>query len=319
MSAGWGLRTATPADYDRLAEIYSLVSTAPATAEDFVRLDNQRAQSGPLVRAVLTDGAGAIGAFGGLSVDPWQPAGTFSLQVMVDPAQMRQGLGSRLLTYLEAEGRGLGARRFASSVRDDYAEWLTWAERRGYRAIDQYFKSELLLCGFDPAPFRPAVERLQAAGYRFFTMADAGADQAEARRLLYDLDMDAARDEPGISVERWPPISFAEYCVQMFDTPLFDPQAVVIAAKDGEWAGFSGMHYRQQNNSGWVFFTGVRRAHRGRGLALALKLLGMEWAVRQGWSKVGTSNNSRNPAMLAVNRKLGFVPQPGLYILEKDA
>ncbi|HYF96181.1 MAG TPA: GNAT family N-acetyltransferase [Symbiobacteriaceae bacterium] len=312
----WTLRPATRADYNRLAEIYSLVNTTPATAADFVRIDELRSASGPMVRRVAEDAAGRIVAFGSLSVDGWRPAGSFVLQVTVEPGVSGQGLGSRIYGDLVAEAQGYGARQLYAHVRDDRPDWLTWAERRGYRIIDRYFKSELKLSGFDPAPFWPAVERAREAGYRFFTLAEDHTE--DGRRRLYELDMDAARDEPGITAGQWPPISFAEYCAEQFATEQFDPRAVAIAEKDGEWAGFSGLHYRKQNNSGWVFFTGVRRAHRGHGLAQALKLLSTEYARAQGWEKIGTSNNALNPAMLAVNRKLGFVPQPGLYVLERD-
>ncbi|HWI62473.1 MAG TPA: GNAT family N-acetyltransferase, partial [Symbiobacteriaceae bacterium] len=308
--AAWNLRPALLADYPRLTEIYNAVSTAPATVEDFVRIDEQRARSGPSLRILLEDGAGRIGAFGGLGVEPWRVAGTYGLSVMVEPGLTGAGLGAKLLAHLEAEAVRLGARLLTGAVRDDVPGWLTWAERRGYRVTNQYFKSELRLAEFDPAPFRPAVERACAAGYRFLTMADV--DAAEGQRRLYDCDMEAALDEPGIDQGKWPPITFEEYSAQMFETPLYDPAAVVVAEKDGEWAGFSGMHYRRERNSGWIFFTGVRRGHRGHGLAQALKLLCAEYAAAQGWEKIGTSNNALNPPMLAVNRKFGFVPQPGI-------
>lgn len=38
----------------------------------------------------------------------------------------------------------------------------------------------------------------------------------------------------------------------------------------------------------------------------------------RGHSKIGTGNHERNQPMLAVNRKFGFKPLPGVYMYRKD-
>lgn len=59
--------------------------------------------------------------------------------------------------------------------------------------------------------------------------------------------------------------------------------------------------------------TGVDRAHRGHGVAQALKLLAIRCARRYGAIYIRTHNDSENAPILAINRKLGYQPQPGLY------
>ncbi len=61
--------------------------------------------------------------------------------------------------------------------------------------------------------------------------------------------------------------------------------------------------------------TGVERAYRGRHIALALKLLGIRYAKARGALTIRTNNDSQNVPMLAVNRKLGYRPEPGIYRL----
>ena len=63
--------------------------------------------------------------------------------------------------------------------------------------------------------------------------------------------------------------------------------------------------------------TGVRRAYRGRGIALVLKLLAIRYARSLGALFVRTHNDSGNAPMLAINRKLGYQPEPGIYGLKK--
>ncbi len=56
--------------------------------------------------------------------------------------------------------------------------------------------------------------------------------------------------------------------------------------------------------------TGVIAPFQGHKVATALKLRTVEYARQHGYRTIRTFNSSRNEAMLAINRKLGFVPMP---------
>ena len=65
-------------------------------------------------------------------------------------------------------------------------------------------------------------------------------------------------------------------------------------------------------------FTGVDRAYRGRKLAQAVKVLALRYArdvLRV--DTVRTHHNAKNAPMIAIDRKLGYVQQPGTYLMEK--
>ena len=64
--------------------------------------------------------------------------------------------------------------------------------------------------------------------------------------------------------------------------------------------------------------TGVRREHRGRGLALALKLLSFRLMKERGCTETMTHNDSANQAILALNRQLGYQPRPGILLWSKS-
>ena len=64
--------------------------------------------------------------------------------------------------------------------------------------------------------------------------------------------------------------------------------------------------------------TGVDRQFRGRNLALALKLLSIQYAKRHSILYLETSNDSANAPMLAINAKLGYQRQYGVYTLIKS-
>lgn len=59
--------------------------------------------------------------------------------------------------------------------------------------------------------------------------------------------------------------------------------------------------------------TGVDREYRGRGIALALKLLTIRRSRALGATYLRTNNDSENAPILHINRKLGFQPIPGYY------
>ena len=50
---------------------------------------------------------------------------------------------------------------------------------------------------------------------------------------------------------------------------------------------------------------------------MTLKLAAMRYARSQGARSISTHNDSKNSPMLALNRKLGYVPEPGRYTLRK--
>ena len=56
--------------------------------------------------------------------------------------------------------------------------------------------------------------------------------------------------------------------------------------------------------------TGVKRAWRGRGIAMALKREQARLAHEAGFERISTYNDEINAPMRAVNTSLGFVPQP---------
>ena len=63
--------------------------------------------------------------------------------------------------------------------------------------------------------------------------------------------------------------------------------------------------------------TGVKRAHRGRGIASALKATQIRWAKEQGFGSLQTANEVRNAPIRHLNAKHGYVLEPGAVIVRR--
>ena len=61
--------------------------------------------------------------------------------------------------------------------------------------------------------------------------------------------------------------------------------------------------------------TAVRRAWRGRGLAMALKATTIAAAIEHGLTALETGNDIDNDAMRAINARLGYRAQPDLLTM----
>ena len=145
---------------------------------------------------------------------------------------------------------------------------------------------------------RPLVE----AGYRFFTLAQAGDDET-TRRQLYALVREGVCDTPGFSgaFESYPAFMERIY------TPSYwnHAESQFLAAHAGAWVGLSSF-VPQADERGLFGLTVVTRAHRGKGLARALKLLALEYARSCGVDTVVTENHPENAPILGLNKTLGF-------------
>ncbi|BCL12766.1 GNAT family N-acetyltransferase [Micromonospora sagamiensis] len=210
------------------------------------------------------------------------------------PQRRGRGVGSALLAAAEERLRAIGVRVAYAKVTDDPAA-VGFAERHGYRRGRATTHLRLdLATGALPAP--PALP-----GVRIASAATLAGDP----RPLYEADLDASRDEPGdVGMDA---TGYADWRTTYWDRPDLDRTLTTVAICDGVVAAFSFAL-----TDGSIRFqsgmTGTRRAYRGRGLAGAVKRAALHRAAEAGFATALTSNDAGNEAMLAINRRLGYVP-----------
>jgi predicted GNAT family acetyltransferase len=146
------------------------------------------------------------------------------------------------------------------------------------------------------------VARLRGDGYEFLPLDLLLATIPASARSMYDLEVEIAGDVPNLEVRTQPSY---ETFAQDLDANREHHPYCVAALKENEVVAVANHRQREQ---GYFFSsgTGVRRAARGQGLAVATKLEATRLILEGGGVCLDTSNDVDNAAMLSINRKIGY-------------
>lgn len=304
-------------DFERIAELMRLV--LPNYTAQMLE-DEWRAKDGSLNYYTL--GCDEAGRIAGVSLIYCRSVGqsnAYRIVVIVDPAERRLGLGS--LLYEEAQRFTLdrGGENHSAFVWDNCEAGIRFAEKRGFTYVHSHFTSRLDVAGFDEGCFVGVIERVQAQGITFATLADFG-DTEEARRKDFEINnrSSAPAFEREGPVSAWE--SFDEFRKSVCESKWYraDGQIVAIDDASGEWVGLCAIGFNADGVTAFNAYTGVDPRYRRRGIALGLKLLGVRCVRRHGCTTLHTNNDTRNAPMLAINDRMGYVRQGAMMWFEKS-
>lgn len=305
------LRLVDPtADYPRVAALLNTAELEPIPVADLLEEAAGRSPADIVHETVALGPDGEPVAYADCRHLGWMKPGRFFIYIVTDPAHQGQGYGGLLYRDAYAFALRHGATEFQTQVRDDLPAALAFAKARDFVVERHVYESKLDLAAFDEAPYAGALAAAASAGYRLSTLAELG-DTPEARRRLYELARVAGLDNPANTSGDFP--SFDEWSRDKLEAGWFRPDGVVIALAGEAFAGFSLLRLNPETNSAYTVYTGVNREHRGTGLALAMKLRSVRFAREAGAAYMRTMNDSQNAAMLAVNRRLGYIAEVGTY------
>ncbi len=301
------------ADYLRVASLLSLGYPEPVTPAQVREWRIHEPPGRVSYRVVAEDADGWVIGYAHALRDSWAAPGLFWVHVAVDPSARRHGLGARLYDDVASFARSHGAALLRAEARDALPEGLRFATRHGFSIERHIFESTLDLTAFDETPFLSALASAQAASSRFFSLADLG-DSEDARRKLHALNEALVPDIPGHDPA---PRPFDAFCQQVFASDWYRPDGQIVAGGD-TWIGLTALGIFPATRSAYNMMTGVLPGYRGRGIAKALKLLAVRCARSHGAAYIRTNNDSENAPMLAVNRALGYRPEPGYRVLCRE-
>jgi DNA-binding transcriptional MerR regulator/GNAT superfamily N-acetyltransferase len=265
-------------------------------------------------RLVSVDSQDTVTGYSGCIHEADAHEGHFVVWVIVDQPQRGQGIGSALWNALWKELEGMGAIRLRSDVRDNDPLSLSFAEKRGFAIDEHFFNYELELAAFDETPYLPAIAALQTQGIRFCTVADFPAAR-ETYRKLYELNTSYVMDNTNTNAP-WTFSGFEEFVIQ---APWFRPEGQFLALDGDLWVGMAAVSLFPDEHLAYNLHTGVLPAYRNRRIATSLKVLAARYAREHGALRLRTDSNLRNAPILAINRKMGYQPQPGMYTLIRQS
>ncbi|HEY1016085.1 MAG TPA: GNAT family N-acetyltransferase [Herpetosiphonaceae bacterium] len=303
----------TSIDYPRLAELLSLVNSDAVTAEQLREWDTSVPADIARVR-LMAEQDGEVVGYGGSRQIHWGDGRDFWMTLVVYPERRGRGAGSALIERLAEFCQCEQANDVTVDVRDNDPASLRFGERHGFAVSQHYFESSLDVAGFPLEEWEPLIGRAEAAGIRFFTWAEAG-DTPENRRKLHEIHRHASVDQPDSDGE-FPGVE--ELCDDLFKQAWYEPEGHLLAADGDEWVGVSLLGKPSPTHSMYLPLTGVHASHCGRKIAQALKVWGVRLARERGVTRIHTHNNAKNAPMLAINQRLGFQPEPGLYRLLRN-
>src|SRR5690349_20819951 len=126
------LRPADPQnDYAAVADIINTFESQPIRA-DTLREWDQITRQGALRRRMVAVEDNQIVGYSVVSHNVWDKAGDYITWLVVDPRRRGHGVGARLLEDATAFAGGCGATSFSGVVRDNDADSLRFAEKRGF-------------------------------------------------------------------------------------------------------------------------------------------------------------------------------------------
>jgi mycothiol synthase len=242
-----------------------------------------------------------VATIGRIHVHPPDYDALWATVDVLEPAR-RHGIGGRLLGAIADVAASTGKGHLHVPAREDRAEAVAFLGGRGFAVFSRSRSVELRLDGLPrPAPRSPD-------GIRLTTLA-AEPGLVEG---VYAVALDAFRDIPG-GDEPMAVGDLAEFRARDVDRPGIPPDAFVVAIDeaDGDVVGYASLLFvGATRRVGFHDMTAVRRDWRGRGIAMALKLATIAWAIDHDVEALATENDRANAAMRAVNLRLGYGPRP---------
>lgn len=230
-------------------------------------------------------------------------ADVIPMHVVVDPEHRGAGLGTELFARLSAWARVRRSDvRLMLVIPEPDASSLAFWQRRGFAEVERYSIVELdLTAQHPPIDVRSDVEIVSLH------------DRPDVIDAAWDLQIAVWTDMPGQaqgfpSRDAWDtaiaegrrPLDGCFVALDSSGTPI-GITITAVSASDHELASNG--------------FTGVARAARGRGVALALKARQVAWCRDAGYLQLETANHADNAPMRAINERLGYRPRPTQLVL----
>ena len=308
------IRPSTPDDYAAIADLITQTShNYIVTPDQLAYADANREAKIKFGRWVAEQADQVIGFAMHTQYLDLYDVDKLWVAVRVYPDHQRQGIGTQLYNRLLANVAPYDPVALRVTVREDVPASLHFATKRGFTEYSRRWESTLDVAAFDPKPYADLIAKLAAQGIVIKSLADLVDDPARDEKF-YHLQVAIDQDVP--MADAYTPPTREQFQKMVFENPDFMPEATFVAVHGDAYIGVCS-HFRTTPQTLYIDLTGTRAEYRRRGIALALKVRGIQFAQAQGYRQMGVTNDPVNTGMLAINEQLGFLRQPAQIKLEK--
>lgn len=302
------IRPFTPDDYPAVADIFNAVyPDFPRTVEE-IRFQDEHRDPKCKAGRFVAERDGRVVASATYNQFPWSyHPRKFWVNVSVLPDYQGQGIGSAMYEQVVTALEAFDPISLRSGAREDRTRSVQFLQRRGFQEVERVWVSRLDVTKFDFAPYNGAEEKVRAQGVEIKSLRELQSDP-DCYRKLYAMQHEVVQDIP--TTETLTEMDFDHWLDSAVNNPNFLPDGYFIAVHNGEYVGTSALWKMQGSDMLDTGLTGVKRAYRRKGIALAMKLCAIAYAKEHGCPTIQTDNHSTNRGMLSINEMLGFVKEP---------
>ncbi len=312
------LRSYTTDDYPDLVEIQNAnFPDMPAVVEDYVESDrNSLKDDRSLFTRLVVEQDNYVVGFLQYYRNVWNfDPQHFQVTIRLHPDYQNQGIGTQLADKLTACLEPYNPTKLNVTVREYHAHGLAFAQKYGFAEFHRNSESKLTLADFDANAYQDVESRLKTAGIEIKSYNELRANHPDLDQQLYDLFQIIEQDVPGDEPHQEP--GFEAWREDYLINPRLDKDAFKIALHGDEMVGLSNLWTDLASDMLYTDLTGVKREYRGKGIAVALKLAVIQWALANNYSAIKTQNEVNNVGMLSINQRLGYQKQPDWIYLKK--
>ena len=305
------------AHYEAMIRINNAVDTLyPVSVAAQKRRDQKRPANRYRYRVMMQDASDAIVAIGEArhSIDTYHP-NKFMLDLSIEPTRDNHDVREQLYAHLVEHLRQFNPIQLSGACDSSQQHIIKFYESHGYEMKVREYESRLDLHTFDPTPFQSYLDRVAEHGIEIVDL-----NQLEARypeqwtRMVYDIAIEVDQDVPWH--EPIQPEPYDDWLNRFIGHPERINDCYLIALDGDQPVGIT-MMFKSAATTETLFtgLTGVKRTHRRKGIAIALKVSSLNVAKTTFRNKAGkapylmTENEENNP-MFKINARLGFVRQP---------
>jgi len=312
MNKIFNIREARTEDYPAIAQLMcDYRPDYPRTADD-LRYEDQHRPAHCQQQFFVAEIKGDIIGYALYTqhADLYQP-GHFHVLVYVHDDFRYKSVGTKLYRAMFNAMATFIPEILHSRVTEDNTDGIIFASKRAYMESSRRIESRLdtATANLDSLPER--LEKLASAGIEIRSYADL-IDDPERDKKLYTIhttvDADVPMDTPVI------PLPYEQWQPNVIEHPQFLPGGTFVAIHEGQYVGISSL-FQFVDDMAYVELTGTLPDYRRRGISSALKLCGIRYAKEQKIPRVGVTNDAVNTGILAINEKLGFIPEPAIINL----